>query len=201
MKSVIYGFVSAMIAFSFSMMVLTICGHMSRQSESDSLLNAAMERSLSAIMNQSGYSMAIGDEETFAADFMNRLVACYDNDATLILNFVEADYEKGILSVSVTEQYTNPNGSVSSNAVTKTVIIERDERESDHLVTYMYVDESNPELVLRDFIYKVYHVTDGEMIAIVKSPGKEGVWEDAAGKIYTAGDTITVSSDITFYAK
>jgi len=190
-----------MIAFSFSMMVLTICGHMSRQSESDSLLNAAMERSLSAMMNQSGYSLAIGDEETFAADFMNRLIACYDNDATLILNFVEVDCEKGILSVSVTEQYTNPNGSVSSNAVTKTVIIERDERESDCLVTYMYVDESNPELILRDFIYKVYHATDGEIIAIVKSPGEEGVWEDATGKIYTAGDAITVSSDITLYAK
>lgn len=103
--------------------VMTFSGSMIRQNELEHAVELALMNTVKNQWKERTYSVTNNDE--LLADFLEELLVQVTSDATIQVNVLEIDYEKGLLSVEVIENYVHPIGTNGQISVNRTVVMEQ----------------------------------------------------------------------------
>ncbi|MCX4319908.1 MAG: hypothetical protein OSJ44_09230 [Lachnospiraceae bacterium] len=121
MKHAVYGVVLGFILILFVFIGATVQGRAVRSDEAETSLGEAIESTAAALF-ASDENYTIYDNEKFVADFLKELSLQLGSDSVLTVDVLKADYELGMLSIKVTEEYDHPNGKRGTAEAYKTVI-------------------------------------------------------------------------------
>lgn len=135
MKQVIWGVVSVITTILMIFIVMTINGKMTRKKDVTSSLSSVVNQAIDDVLTKNTYS--IQDKNTFVADVLQELLATYSNDSDIKIEIANADEEKGLLGIKVTETYKNPNGTIKDFSYEKVVILETEEYNQSYELTYL----------------------------------------------------------------
>ena len=97
-------------------------------------LSEAVDNALIATMNNvaGNKCYTIVSNEEFVEDFKQILITSVDSASELDIEVLNADYEKGILSVKVTENYEYLNGRQGNVTKTATVLLDQKQQEKNY---------------------------------------------------------------------
>lgn len=121
MKNMLIAFMAALIALVIILTGFTIHGRSIRQVEIDNALKSSMEEAMTSLLYEEGRPQT---EQEWKASFLQSLTLQINSASDLKVVFLEADMEKGILSVEATLNWTHPIGTPGSVSSTMTVILE-----------------------------------------------------------------------------
>lgn len=113
---------------------------MMRKKEVNSTLNFVVDNALDNAMNKKTYT--IDDSDELVADVVQQMLYTYENDAEITIEIAEADENSGLLSLNVTENYTNPDGTQSSNSYEKSVMLDTESSKETYSLIYYNNDGS-----------------------------------------------------------
>jgi hypothetical protein len=102
---------------------MTLCGTNIRQNELNRAVDSAIKDTVENQFDDTTYSVNSNDE--FVADFMEALLVQINSDCSVVVNVLDVDYQKGLLSVEVIEKYIHPIGTEGKVSVKRTVIMEQ----------------------------------------------------------------------------
>ena len=161
-------------------------------------LSEAVDNALIATMNNvaGNKCYTIGSNEEFVEDFKQILMTSVDSASELDIEVLNADYEKGILSVKVTENYEYLNGRQGNVTKTATVLLDQKQQEKNYYTVKYYVGDS---------LYKSYQLVEGTAIIVPKNPELEGMsfvcWKNKNGDAVDMSDGgIMLESNMELYA-
>ena len=161
-------------------------------------LSEAVDNALIATMNNvaGNKCYTIGSNEEFVEDFKQILMTSVDSASELDIEVLNADYEKGILSVKVTENYEYLNGRQGNVTKTATVLLDQKQQEKNYYTVKYYVGDS---------LYKSYPLVEGTAIIAPKNPELEGMsfvcWKNKNGDAVDMSDGGTIlESNMELYA-
>ena len=123
MKSVFLGFGITICSIISIVIVMTLCGTNMRQNELNRAVDSAIKDTVENQFDDTTYSVNSNDE--FVADFMEALLVQINSDCSVVVNVLDVDYQKGLLSVEVIEKYIHPIGTEGKVCVKRTVIMEQ----------------------------------------------------------------------------
>lgn len=123
MKGVFLGFGITICSIISIVIVMTLCGTNMRQNELNDAVGSALKDTVENQFDDTTYYVSNNDE--FAADFMEALLVQINSDCTVVVNVLDVDYQKGLLSVEVVEKYRHPIGTEGKVSVKRTVIMEQ----------------------------------------------------------------------------
>ena len=121
MRNMLIAFIAALCALVIILTGFTIHGRGSRQVELDNALKSAMEDAMTSLMYEEGGPQT---EEEWKAAFLQSLVIQINSASDLTVTFLEADMDKGILSVEATLTWIHPIGTQGNVSNVMTVIME-----------------------------------------------------------------------------
>lgn len=165
MKHIIYGLVCTLTVIFFIVIFLTLQGRTLRLEEAEKALAESVDAALSNLMEEKIYS--IENEDLFAADLLQSLLAQANSDSDLTVSVLEADTVHGILSVEITETYQHPNGNKGTVSACRTVIFDREVEEEEKFFTVSFYTADKE-------LYKAYRVLEHQYCSMPLSPRKEG---------------------------
>ena len=161
-------------------------------------LSEAVDNALIATLNNvaGNKCYTIGSNEEFVEDFKQILMTSVDSASELDIEVLNADYEKGILSVKVTENYEYLNGRQGNVTKTATVLLDQKQQEKNYYTVKYYVGDS---------LYKSYQLVEGTAIIVPKNPELEGMsfvcWKNKNGDAVDMSDGgIMLESNMELYA-
>lgn len=161
-------------------------------------LSEAVDNALIATMNNvaGNKCYTIGSNEEFVEDFKQILMTSIDSTSELDIEVLNADYEKGILSVKVTENYDYLNGRQGTVTKTATVLLDQKQQEKNYYTVKYYVGDS---------LYKCYQLAEGVAIIVPKNPELDGMsfvcWKNKNGDVVDMSDGGTIlESNMELYA-
>lgn len=168
--------------------------------ELKSNLSSVVEETVEKMLQNQSYN--IEDVNQFIGDMVENLAVVLDSDSELEVNVLQADKEKGILTVRVTEKFKHPNGKEGSVQTDKTVILDGAEQEPEtpqYTVSFYLSKEDMNE---GTGCYKKYLVYSGKNVTAPKNPSEENKtfagWKD--GNDYLADFSVPVEQNVTYYA-
>ena len=123
MKNAFLGTVITVCGILFLVIVMTLGGRQMRQNELNRAVDGALEKTVENRFDTGTYTVDNVDE--FVADFMEALLVQINTDSTVEIKILDADHEKGLLSVEVTEHFAHPVGTTGKVSVKRTVIMEQ----------------------------------------------------------------------------
>ena len=123
MKSVFLGFGITICSIISIVIVMTLCGTNMRQNELNDSVDSALNNTVENQFDDMTYSVNSNDE--LIADFMEALLVQINSDSTIVINVLDVDYQKGLLSVEVIEKYKHPIGTEGQVSVKRTAIMEQ----------------------------------------------------------------------------
>lgn len=123
MKSVFLGFGITVCSIISIVIVMTLCGTNMRQNELNRAVDSAIKDTVENQFDDTTYSVNSNDE--FVADFMEALLVQINSDCSVVVNVLDVDYQKGLLSVEVIGKYIHPIGTEGNVSVKRTVIMEQ----------------------------------------------------------------------------
>jgi len=205
MKNTILGMCFVFFIVISMSIIYTIDGRRIKKEETVDSLSSAIESSMQMLVD---HKYKIADNEEFIADFTQALLLQVESDFTVTINILDIDYEKGILSIEVVEDYKHPNGSPATVACVKTVILEQDidnsQTEANRQVKITYWIPGNGTNV----IYKEFSIKKGSEIIIPQSPNIEDkifIQWTLNGSQYILSDSdrnkVKVNEDISLFAE
>ncbi len=123
MKSVFLGFGITICSLLSIVIVMTLCGTNLRQNElNDAVANALMD----TIENQfDDMTYSVNSNDELVADFLEALLVQINSDSLVVVNVLDVDFQKGLLSVEVIEKYKHPIGTEGQVSVKRTVIMDQ----------------------------------------------------------------------------
>lgn len=121
MRNMLIAFIAALCALVIILIGFTIHGRSSRQIELDNALKSAMEDAMTSLMYEEGGPQT---EDEWKAAFLQSLAIQINSASDLTVTFIEADMEKGILSVEATLTWMHPIGTQGSVSSVMTAIME-----------------------------------------------------------------------------
>lgn len=146
MSNVLRSFLYSIIVTLMIFIVMTISGKTTREVELEDNLASATEQTLQEVLTNSKYTTNkcdIKNDDEFVGIFLERLLINLNAEGDVTVDIVNADKDRGILSLKVTEKYTHPNGETGTIQYTKTVVLEDYKTESKYIpvtVTFMVDD-------------------------------------------------------------
>lgn len=161
--------------------------------ELNSNLPSVVEETVENMMVNKKYS--INNTNEFIADLIENLALKLDTRSDIRVEIIEADKDKGILSVHVVETFVHPNGKTGTVACDRNVILNE-------------VGQPDQETYQVDFYigtecYKSFLVYSGDNITAPAVPKMEGIvfigWKDEND--YLADFTQPVKKNMTYYAE
>ena len=169
MKQVIFGIVGGSFVLLTMVLVMTVDGRSIRENELDEALETAVWKVMDNLVATGHYSVA--DEEEFVADFCQALLeeiqvsdgVAKDDSFRIQVDVTGVDVQQGLLSVSVEESYTSPNGKVCHCQCDATAILEREVMPEEVTLAYM----------VEDRLYQQYGVLSGNEFLIPSTSPKE----------------------------
>lgn len=123
MKNIFFGSAVMVCGVLFIIIVMTLSGRQIRQDELNRAVDNAIKETVDNQFDTRTYSANNTDE--FVADFIEALLVQINSDSTIEINVLDADYEKGLLSVEVISHYLNPIGTKGKVSVERMVIMEQ----------------------------------------------------------------------------
>lgn len=165
--------------------------------ELKSNLPSAVEETVEIMAIDKKYS--IGNYNEYIADFISNMSDVLDSDSAIMVEVINADKERGLLSIRVTEEYKHPNGKIGKVDCERTVILNK-------------VDVDVPETFTVKFwvtnaageqkCYKSYKILEGDSPVTPVNPTNAYAsfngWVDSNG--YLADFSQPVTQDLEYYA-
>lgn len=203
MRNVVMMAVSAILGVLSLMIVMSLAGRSNRSMELKSNLSSVVEETVEEMLNTGKYN--IENINQFIGDLAENLSTVLDSDSELKVSVLQADKEKGILTVNVTEEFKHPNGNQGSVETVKTVILDGMESETETAEMEQYAVTfylSKEQMNDGEECYKKYLVDAGKNVVAPKNPSDEDKtfagWKD--GNDYLADFSVPVEQDVAYYA-
>jgi hypothetical protein len=155
-------FLLAVILIMLILMAITSDG--ARASESENALASAVEQTLAQVIKK-GYP--IRNYEELISDFHQRLLLQINSNSDIKIEVMNADMNRGILDIKITETYQTVKGKEKNISCRKTVVVEAyndDYKKAYRTITY-YVGAN---------IFSRYTVYDGGILADPGTPEMAG---------------------------
>lgn len=177
MRNIVIGFVfAAMILLSVNI-VSTMNSRSTRSQELSDALDTALEGTLSTL---SKGTYDISDTDEYIADLVSNIAGQIQSDSELTVNILDADIEKGIMTVQVKEEYKHINGKTGAVTASKTVLLEEQQTTEDAEIT----DTVTINFYLPDnTLYKSYKVKKGTEISEPVAPHENTEWLENGVKV------------------
>lgn len=182
MKQTMFGVAGGCVLVFFLLILMALYGRNARETEIQNALANAVETALSDVKKEGiGQDM---DSDVFTADFLQSLLVQMNSESDVKVSVLEADPEKGILSVEVTETYLHPNGKRGTVSAVRNVIFDRTEPEAPAVYTISYFLPDNT-------LYKKYSLVKDSTAPVPVPPKEEGKTFD--GWVYLSGGSGTAA--------
>ena len=208
MKHIAAAIAAVIVMISVIGAIMVIDTRQHREAEMNQALSDSVEEAVSQIMEDSKYQIdGTTDDEAnseFIASFCELLLndiqsgsdEYSDQRLSVKVDVAGVDYEKGLLSVIVTEKFSYPFYGTGEIKVEKTAVFENDYNNRAFNVVYYDNDKTS--------IYKQYVIRSGnDLLQPQSTPwadkGVAGVWTDKDGNAVTI--PAKVDQDYKFYAK
>lgn len=195
MKKIILGVCSVILVMLIILIGYTLHGRTVRQTELDNALTSGMEKAMETLRAEK--SVAPQSNEEWIAYFMEAFVVQIDSSSDLTVHVLDADFEKGLLSVEATLKYKHPIGTEGSVSIQKTMILE----------TFENAEETkyfNIQFMVDGEVYKKYSMEEGAYLINPIPPMKVGKsftgWKELDGGGIVTLDGKTVDQDKTYVA-
>ena len=186
MKNVVTGIMMSIILALITIIILTTDGRIIRINEVNTALADALDESIN-VLDMDKYS--ITDTDELIADVTQGLLMQIESDATVMVNVMDADKDKGIV-----ENFTKPTGAYGQTAATRTILLEKqqvqdtyDEDNRQFNITYLNTDGTE---------YMTYSIKKNEQLIIPDAPDNTH-WEYSGNLL---DRDIKVTSDMTVTA-
>ena len=121
MKNMLIAFIAALCGVVIILIGFTMHGRSTRQVELDNALKSSMEEAMTSLLYEEG---GPENESEWKAAFLQSLVIQINSTSDLTVTFLEADMERGILSVEAVLTWNHPIGTVGTVSSTMTAIME-----------------------------------------------------------------------------
>lgn len=192
MKNVVTGIMMSIILALITIIILTTDDRIVRINEVNTALADALDESLN-VLDMDKYSIADTDE--LIADVTQGLLVQLESDAEVTVNVMDADKDKGIVTIEAVENFTKPTGAYGQTAATRTILLEKqqvqdtyDDDNQQFNITYLNTDGTE---------YITYSIKNNEQLIIPITP--DGTyWEYNGNPLDTA---VNVVSDMIIQAK
>lgn len=210
MRNAVTGFILLIVIILSGTAILTIESKTTRQNELDMNLGSAMEQTMKSLAADGSERFA--DEEEMAADFIENFLVRTTSKSVFQIDILKADPQKGVLDVSVSEQFRQIMGEGKAKA-RKTVILEQYDKKGDvfHYVSFRIVTKEGENVV------KQLRIQENSFLETAFFPAEDPVKEGykfqgwmlmgpdenpEKGQIYTKEDGVRlmVSSDLILEA-
>lgn len=192
MKNVVTGIMMSIMMALFIIIILTTDDRTIRINEVNTALADALDESLN-VLDINKYS--ITDTDELIADVTQGLLVQIESDAEVTVNVMDADKDKGIVTVEAVENFRKASGSAGQTAATRTIILEKqqvqdtyDEDNRQYNITYLNTDGTE---------YITYSIKKNEQLIIPITPDNT-YWEYNGNPLDTAVDVV---SDMIIQAK
>lgn len=191
MKNVVTGIMMSIMMALFIIIILTTDDRTIRINEVNTALADALDESLN-VLDINKYS--ITDTDELIADVTQGLLVQIESDAELTVNVMDADKDKGIVTVEAVENFIKPTGAAGQTAVTRTILLEKqqvqdtyDEDNRQFNITYLNTDGTE---------YMTYSIKKNEQLIIPAAPDNTH-WEYSGSPLDM---DVKVASDMTVSA-
>jgi hypothetical protein len=146
MKNVATGIVTIMLIVTFIFVGMTITTRQEKEAEVSESLKEAVKSSVENVMSQGQYDINSNDQ--FLADFCEVLLSNVetgsedekDENLTIQVDVAGIDYDKGLLSIKVTETYTYPMSGIGTTTCLYTVVYDEQQEKEQVVITYQLED-------------------------------------------------------------
>jgi hypothetical protein len=126
MKNLVLGIGSFLIITAVILIAFTFHGKSMREEELSNALSSALEKSMELLSAEPGTRPE--NQEEWLVCFLEVCMEQIDSQSEVIIRILDADYEKGLLSVEGLMKYRHPIGSEGNIAIQKTMLIEQYEK-------------------------------------------------------------------------
>ena len=201
MKHIATGVVIVVLIILFLTAGMTITIRQEKEAEVSESLKESIKETIENSMNMRQYDVRNNDE--FLADFCQALLddiqmgsgSESDPNLKIKVDVAGVDYEKGFLSLKVTETFSYPLYGTGETSCNYTVIYDKTHEKEFVTTTYQFEDER---------IYRVYKLQEGDAF-IYPSIDPEYLgqkfigWKDAKGNIITKANCPATATKDTIY--
>ena len=189
MKNVVMGVMMSIIIALITIIILTTDDRIIRINEDNTALSNALDESISVI-DTGKYS--ISDTAQLISDITQGLLMQIESDADITVNVMDADRDKGIVTIEAVEDYKKPSGASGQAAATRTIILEEKVQddtynEDNHIYNISFLTADGN-------IYMNMGVKKQEQLVIPEPP--DGSYWVYNGTQINQSDNIIVSSDM-----
>ena len=190
MKNVVMGVMMSIIIALITIIILTTDDRIVRINEVNTALADALDESLN-VLDINKYSIADTDE--LIADVTQGLLVQIESDAEVTVNVMDADNDKGIVTVEAVENFRKASGAAGQTAATRTIILEKqqvqDTYEDNRQFNITYLNTDGTE-------YMTYSIKKNEQLIIPYAPDNTH-WEYSGSPLDM---DVKVASDMTVSA-
>ena len=174
--------------------VMASGGRSNREMELADNLPAAVEETVSELMEEKNYD--ITSENEMIADMVEDLSRKLDSNSDITVNIENIDEAKGLMSIKVVASYQHPNGKEGSVSCERTVVFNKLQDDPAELCQVRFlVDDAR--------IYKTCNVWPGDTVSAPAEPTVSGktfdCWVDVEGNPVDFTQPVTQSQ--FYYAK
>lgn len=174
--------------------VMVSGGRSNREMELADNLPAAVEETVSDLMEEKNYD--ITSENEMIADMVEDLSRKLDSNSDITVNIENIDVAKGLMSIKVVASYQHPNGKEGSVSCERTVVFNKLQDNPAELCQVRFlVDDAR--------IYKTCNVWPGDTVSAPSEPTVSGktfeCWVDVEGNPVDFTQSVTQSQ--IYYAK
>lgn len=152
MKNVVTGIMMSIMMSLFIIIILTTDDRIIRINEVNTALADALDESIN-VLDMDKYS--ITDTDELIADVTQGLLMQIESDAEVTVNVMDADKDKGIVTVEAVENFRKASGAAGQTAATRTIILEKSRysipmmRITNSLISHILIQmEQNTSLIV-----------------------------------------------------
>lgn len=173
--------------------VMTSAGRSNREMELADNLPAAVEETVSELMEEKNYD--ITSENEMIADMVEDLSRKLDSNSDITVNIENIDVAKGLMSIKVVASYQHPNGKEGSVSCERTVVFNKLQDDPAELCRVRFLVDART--------YKTCNVWPGDTVSAPSEPTVSGktfdCWVDVEGNPVDFTQPVTQSQ--IYYAK
>lgn len=173
--------------------VMVSGGRSNREMELADNLPAAVEETVSELMEEKNYD--ITSENEMIADMVEDLSGKLDSNSDITVNIENIDVAKGLMSIKVVASYQHPNGKEGSVSCERTVVFNKLQDDPAELCQVRFLVDART--------YKTCNVWPGDTISAPSEPTVSGktfdYWVDVEGNPVDFTQPVTQSQ--IYYAK
>lgn len=173
--------------------VMASGGRSNREMELADNLPAAVEETVSELMEEKNYD--ITSENEMIADMVEDLSRKLDSNSDITVNIENIDVAKGLMSIKVVASYQHPNGKEGSVSCERTVVFNKLQDDPAELCRVRFLVDART--------YRTCNVWPGDTVSAPSEPTVSGktfdCWVDVEGNSVDFTQPVTQSQ--IYYAK